>query len=379
MLTTRVITGAGEGQDEGPAADSIVSLWPGKHWTLYLTLSVLLGAYLGLNSYISLRAVPTIAPWEPFLWEMSSVLVICLLIPVIVRFEDHFRIDAHARMRVILAHAVMLLAFSTVHVLGIVLLRKAVYLLVGGRWDFGNVPIQGFFELQRDAITYVIVLVGVVALREFRRRRARELRAAQLSAELSEARLRHLTAQIEPHFLFNSLNAISNRMHEDVDAADRMISQLSDLLRASYESDHHVIVPLERELGWLRNYAAMMGERFRGQLTFEIGIEPGLETLQVPRLLLQPIVENALRHGLTDGRGWVQVDVRRDGRRLKYTVSDDGTGFPSTPVMRGTGISNISRRLELLFPGDHTLEFSTRQPHGAVVTVSFPVGFPVTA
>ena len=117
----------------------------------------------------------------------------------------------------------------------------------------------------------------------------------------------------------------------------------------------------------------MMGERFRGQLTFEIGIEPGLETLQVPRLLLQPIVENALRHGLTDGRGYVQVDVRRDGRRLKYTVSDDGTGFPDTPIMRGTGISNISRRLELLFPGDHTLEFGTRQPRGAAVTVSFPV------
>jgi LytS/YehU family sensor histidine kinase len=162
-------------------------------------------------------------------------------------------------------------------------------------------------------------------------------------------------------------------MHEDVDAADRMISQLSDLLRASYESDNHVLVPLERELGWLRNYAAMMGERFRGQLTFEIGIEPGLGALQVPRLLLQPIVENALRHGLTDGRGYVQVDVRRDGRRLKYTVSDAGTGFPDTPIMRGTGISNISRRLELLFPGDYTLEFGTRQPHGAVVTVSFPV------
>ena len=355
------------------AADSIVAIWPGKHWGLYLTFSVLLGAYLGLNHYITLRNVQTIAPWEPFFWEMSSVLVICLLVPLIVRFEDHFRIDTHARVRVILAHAMALLVFSTVHVLGIVLVRKLGYLLVGGRWDFGNVPVQGFYELQRDAITYFIVLVGVVALREFRKRRARELRASQLAAELSEARLRHLTAQIEPHFLFNSLNAISNRMHEDVDAADRMISQLSDLLRASYESDHHVLVPLERELGWLRNYAAMMGERFRGQLTFEIGIEPGLEALRVPRLLLQPIVENALRHGLTDGRGYVQVDVRRDGGHLKYTVSDDGTGFPDTPVMRGTGLSNISRRLELLFPGDHTLEFGSRQPHGAVVRVSFPV------
>jgi two-component system, LytTR family, sensor kinase len=356
------------------ASDSIVSLWPGKYWPLYLTLSVLFGAYLGLNSAINVRHIATIRVWEPFLWEMSSVFVICLLVPLIIRFEDRFRIDSRPRLRILGAHLVGVIAFSALHVVGIVLLRTAVYAVAGDRrYDFGNVIIQFFFEWQRDLITYIIVLVAVVAFREYRKRRARELRASQLQAELSDARLRHLTAQIEPHFLFNSLNAISNRMHEDVAAADRMISQLGDLLRAAYESDHHVLVPLERELGWLRSYAAMMAERFRGQLVFEIEIEPGQEMLQVPRLLLQPIVENALRHGLTDGRGQVRVDVLRDGPRLKYVVSDDGTGFPDTPVARGTGISNVTRRLELLFPGDHTLEFGTRQPRGAVVTVSFPV------
>ena len=356
------------------ASDSIASLWSGKYWPLYLTLSVLYGAYLGLNSYINVRHVPTIRVWEPFLWEMSSVVVICLLVPLVIRFEDRFRIDSRPRPRVLGIHLVGVIAFSAVHVVGMVLLRKLVYAFIGDRrYDFGNVTIQFFFEWQRDLITYVIVLVAVVAFREYRKRRARELRAAQLQAELGDARLRHLTAQIEPHFLFNSLNAISNRMHEDVAAADRMISQLGDLLRAAYESDHNVLVPLERELGWLRSYAAMMAERFRGQLVFEIRIEPGLETIQVPRLLLQPIVENALRHGLTDGHGNIRVGVHRDGRRLKYIVSDDGAGFPDTPIARGTGISNVTRRLELLFPGDHMLEFGTRQPRGAVVTVSFPV------
>jgi LytS/YehU family sensor histidine kinase len=189
---------------------------------------------------------------------------------------------------------------------------------------------------------------------------------------LSEARLRHLTAQIEPHFLFNSLNAISNRMHEDIEAADRMISQLADLLRAAYESDDSVLVPLARELGWLRGYAAMMAERFRGHLAFEIDVDAGIETLQVPRLLLQPIVENAIRHGLTDGQGWLKVEVRCDGKRLEYTVSDDGAGLPDKPLVRGTGISNVSRRLELLFPGTHQLTFSSRAPRGAVVSLSFP-------
>src|SRR4051812_4287652 len=117
-----------------------------------------------------------------------------------------------------------------------------------------------------------------------------------------------------------------------------------------------------------RGYTAMMAERFRGQLVFEIEVDPGIEALQVPRLLLQPILENALKHGLIDGRGWLRVEVRRLGPKLRYTVSDDGVGFSDKPLVRGTGISNIARRLELLFPGDHELRFSSRQPHGAVVT-----------
>ena len=157
--------------------------------------------------------------------------------------------------------------------------------------------------------------------------RAGELRAAELAAELSEARLRQLTAQIEPHFLFNSLNAISNRMHEDVEAADRMMSQLGNLLRAGYESDRSVLVALGRELEWLRDYTAMMAERFRGQLAYELDVDPGLEAVQVPRLLLQPIVENALEHGLADGRGSLRVEVRRRGPRLEYRIMDDGVGL----------------------------------------------------
>jgi LytS/YehU family sensor histidine kinase len=304
---------------------------------------------------------------------LSSVIVIVTLIPLIARFENRVRIDSRPRVRVLLAHIAGAIAFSIVHTTAMVLLRKLVYALAGESYEFGNVLIEGIYELQKDLITYVVILLVMFAIREFRIRRAGELRAQQLAAELSEARLRHLTAQIEPHFLFNALNAISNRMHEDVDAADRMISQLGDLLRAAYESDDSVLVPLGRELGWLRGYAAMMAERFRGHLAFEIEVDPGIETLRVPRLLLQPIVENAIRHGLQDGQGWLKVEVHRNGDKLQYTVSDDGVGLPDKPFERGTGLSNISRRLELLFPNSHELTFGSRDPHGAVVSLSFPV------
>jgi two-component system LytT family sensor kinase len=343
-------------------------------WPLYVLFALLFGIYLGLNEAIGLRSAAShFATWKPFVWELSSSTVIFALIPLIRWFENRVQIDSRPRLRIILIHLSVAVGFSLVHTTTMVLLRKLVYALAGDSYEFGNVLSGGFYELQKDLISYFVILLVLFAIREFRVRRAGELRAQALAAQLSEARLRHLTAQIEPHFLFNSLNAISNRMHEDIEAADRMISQLGDLLRAAYESDDSVLVPLARELGWLRGYAAMMAERFRGQLAFEIEVDPGIETCKVPRLLLQPIVENAIRHGLTDGAGWLRVDVRCDGKQLDYTVSDNGAGFPHEPLVRGTGISNVSRRLQLLFPGTHKLTFSSRAPRGAVVCVSFPI------
>jgi two-component system, LytTR family, sensor kinase len=116
-----------------------------------------------------------------------------------------------------------------------------------------------------------------------------------------------------------------------------------------------------------------MGERFRGQLFFELEVEPGLDAIAVPRLLLQPIVENAFRHGLAEGRGCLWVTVRRTDGHLSYAVSDDGVGMSGSPLGHGTGLSNVSRRLQLLFPNDHTLTFTAREPRGTVVTVAFPV------
>jgi two-component system, LytTR family, sensor kinase len=342
-------------------------------WVLYCVLGLLFGAYLGVNAMIGLRGNTHIAAWKPMVWELSSVIVVFTLIPFIALFERRFRLDARPRWRTILWHAGGALVFSALHVAGMLILRKLAYSVVDQHYEFGDLSIGAFYELQKDVITYSVVLVVIFAYREFQVRRTGELRAAELASELSQARLRHLTAQIEPHFLFNALNAISNRMHEDVDAADRMIADLGGLLRAAYDSDNHVLVPLARELEWLRGYAAMMTERFRGQLSFELNVSPGLEAVLVPRLLLQPLVENALRHGLPSGHGNLRVNVQLHGTRLHYTVSDDGAGIEDGAVKAGTGLSNVARRLELLFPKEHTLALARREPRGTVVSVSFPV------
>lgn len=337
---------------------------------IYVATWLLVGLYQGLNAAIG--AGPEVATWKPFVWEFSSVLIVLVLVPLVYRFEQRFRIDSRPRSRVVLAHVGGLLVFSSVHTAVMILLRQLAYAAVGEWYDFGSVALRWFYELQKDVILYSVILVVCFAIREFRVRRASELRAAQLAAEVGEARLQQPTAQIEPHFLFNSLNAISNRMHEDVHAADRMISQLGDLLRAGYEHDASVLVPLGRELAWLRNYMAMMMERFRGRLDYDIEVEPGLDAVLVPRLLLQPLVENALKHGLAGG-GRVSVAVRRREGSLEYVVSDDGTGLAEGELEHGTGLANVARRLELLFADRQSLAVTPREPRGVTVTVRFPL------
>jgi signal transduction histidine kinase len=348
------------------------NLWPVPAWLVYVACWSVLGVYQGLNA--SIGADSDVATWKPFVWELSSAFIVMLLVPLVFRFEQRFRVDSRPRTRVVAAHIVGLLVFSTVHTTVMVLLRQLAYAAMGESYDFGTIWTRGFYELQKDVILYAVILTVCFAMREFRVRRASELRASQLAAEVGEARLRQLTAQIEPHFLFNSLNAISNRMHEDVNAADRMISQLGDLLRSAYESDASVLVPLGRELAWLRNYLAMMAERFRGQLEYDVEVDVGLDDVPVPRLLIQPLVENALKHGLAARGGRVSVSVRRQNGALEYAVSDDGVGLAAGDLEHGTGLANVKRRLELLFAERHTLAVTPRTPRGVTVTARFPLG-----
>lgn len=348
--------------------------WLRGVWRLYVLMGLLFGAYMAINDMAGGEIYsPHFAVWKPFVRNYSSILILFALIPLIVRLENHFRLDRRPRAPVVLVHSAGALLFSLAHVAVAYPLRMLVYHLAGAPYVIDNMLITLLYEAQKTTILYVFVLLISFAVREFRVRRASELRAVSLTAELGEARLRHLTAQVDPHFLFNALNAISNRMREDLDAADRMITQLGDLLRGAYDTDKHLLVSLGSELQWLRGYAGMMAERFRGQLRFELDIEPALESLQVPRLLLQPLVENSLRHGLAQGRGSLTVKVNRTGHRLRYVIADDGVGLPATPLRRGTGLSNVARRLELMFPSDHELNLASRSPRGAIATIEFPI------
>ena len=345
-------------------------------WPLAYALAWLgLGLWEGLNVVIGYRnAGREIAAWEPMSWELSSVAVIALLALAVYRFERRVPLSGDGWPRRVALHVPVAIAFSLAHTLGMVGIRKLVYAAMGARYDFGA-PLPGFaYELQKDLITYALIVGFCVAWRSGRLRREREFALVRLERDLGQARLAQLTAQIEPHFLFNTLNAISNRMHEDVEAADRMIAALAVLMRVALSETGDARVRVLDDVVWLERYFELMRERFRGRLETRVEVDPAARDARIPRLLLQPLVENAFEHGLRSGQGRVDVSIGVDGDRLRCVVADDGRGL-APDYVPGVGLQNVRDRLRLIYPDRHRFAIGPGAMAGTRIEIELPLAF----
>jgi two-component system, LytTR family, sensor kinase len=245
-------------------------------------------------------------------------------------------------------------------------------------------------EIHLDIATYWI-LVGLVQWRQSRQRlHEREREAAQLALQtsrletrLAKAQLDSLKMQLQPHFLFNALHSISALIHEDDEAADLMIVRLGDFLRLVILHAGKQEVSLVEELDFLQRYLEIQQVRFQDRLRVRIDVEPEALEAMVPNLVLQPLVENAIRHAVEprSSGGRVEVEAKRDGESLCITIRDDGPGIRPGSPGTGLGIPNTRARLEHLYGDRQTLEIANRSGGGAVVTVRFPwhVGATATA
>ena len=233
------------------------------------------------------------------------------------------------------------------------------------------------------SIIDIVVYGGVVSLTHaiafLRRSRQRERRTLELEASLSCARLDALRLQINPHFLFNTLNAISALIHTRPDTADEMTGNLSELLRASLQGSSEHEVPLREEMELLRLFTDIERTRFGDRIAFKEDVEPDALAAKVPSLILQPLVENAIRHGLEPrvDRGTVTVAARREGESLHLTVSDDGVGFTGNEHAAGDGpggigLTNTRDRLQALYGDAHSLTIAPGPAGGTVVGITIP-------
>ena len=228
-----------------------------------------------------------------------------------------------------------------------------------------------------DALVYAGLLALFHALSYYGRYTRRLVQSAELESRLGRVRLAFLRNQMQPHFLFNTLNLISALIHTDPEKADSMIADLGDLLRVTLETPQRQEVPLERELEYLERYLDIARLRFGSTLEVERRVDPAAERAMVPSLVLQPLVENAIRHGLAerDGRSRITIAARQSNGTVRLEVSDNGPGLPLAapgPLRLGVGLGNTRRRLEQLYGEAQRFEIRNRPGGGAVATLEFP-------
>ena len=232
-------------------------------------------------------------------------------------------------------------------------------------------------SLYLNIFIYWCIVGCAHALRAYQQAQQRALRAAQLESELANARLDALKMQLHPHFLFNTLHGISTLMYRDVATADRMVNRLSQLLRHTLDrSDDHEIA-LGEEIGFLEEYLAIEQLRFGDQLHVHFDIEEGLDEVMVPSFVFQPLVENAIKHGIAPNgnAGTIRVGARQEGDRLLLYVSDDGPGLhPGEEAMSvGVGLSNLHERLSGLYGKAYDLDLRDADPQGLLVHLTLPL------
>jgi two-component system LytT family sensor kinase len=328
----------------------------------------------GFDSYMQFRLEGHGADWHWVIFNSIDWLLYAVLTPMVFRASRRLPLGPPHLVRNIALHIAGALGLCVAWAGLGTLLRLAIFppqrdLFIGFvGWVFTTLPF---------GVGVYFALVGIEhSLFYFAQARERETQAARLAAQLAEARLSALRMQLNPHFLFNSLNAITVLVRDgNTDAAGRMLELLSDVLRQVLRTESTHETTLAAELEFLERYLAIEQVRFSDRLRPRVEIEPGIGGAAVPRFLLQPLVENALRHGIARraDAGVLQVRARREGFDLVLTVEDDGPGLaPASAGAGGVGLANTRARLAALYGERASLEIADAAGGGVVATVRLP-------
>lgn len=319
------------------------------------------------------------ATWQSIIWEGGDWLLYAFLTPAVFWVARRFPLTRKHLARNVLVHLAAAIALCAAWAGGGILLWRAIFPEPSTPWGGGAL---GWFVTSLPfGVAVYFAVVGVQhAAFYFLEARERQSQAIQLSAQLSDARLSALRMQMQPHFLYNSLNAITVILRDrDTITATRMLEQLGEMLRRVMRRDGPQEVTLAEEIDFLRQLLAIEGVRFSDRLRPEFDVDRSLLNAAVPEFVLQPLVENALRHGLARrvDATLLRISARRDGKDLVLTVTDDGPGPTSGPDdaderAGGVGLSNTRERLAVLYGDAASLTLTPLPGGGAAATVRLP-------
>ena len=348
-------------------------LTPLRYVLLFTAIGLLLFSYRYLDDLANYRYgyMP-----QRFIEEMTGAYAALPIVAIAGFVARRFPWTRAGWGRALFANLAGLVAYSALHTTLIALSRAAIFPLAGlGPYDYGNMLFRYPMEASNDAIFYAITSGFVFFLQREERARRAELDAAELRGRLAQATLENLRLQLQPHFLFNALNAISAVMYEDVARADAMLIRLSEFLRAVLASSDVQEVSLDDELDVERMYLDVMRARLERGLRFDVRVDDRAAHAAVPFLVLQPLLENAIRHGMGGERAAIaiEVDVARDGAATVISVADDGVGVAAGGATYGRGLANVESRLRVLFgEGRSSCVIAARPAGGTCVTLRFP-------
>jgi signal transduction histidine kinase len=316
------------------------------------------------------------------IWAMPFWYTWALMVPLVVFVARRLPFEKARLLSTGLLHLALALLFSLAHSIVLALIQWSAQPAMTENQAytgfFAFLMAFAAFELSSNLLAYGAIVGGTHAVDYYKRFREREVAASRLATQLAQAQVRALRMQLNPHFLFNAMNSIAMLIrHQKRDEAVRTIAGLSDLLRYVLEETRDQEVQLHQELEFAKRYLAIEQIRFHDRLQVRIDAEPEVLDALVPNLILQPLVENAIRHGIARraAAGLVTVSARRSGASLQLSVTDDGPGL--TDIGRrgsgnGVGISNTRARLEQLYGDRQAFEIVGADSYGVVVTVTVP-------
>ncbi len=344
---------------------------------LFLFLTIL--ALLNFTRFVTSRLAEGEPPYYKyfFIMETTGVYSILIVLPFAIWVIKKFPITRKNLITHIPLHLLASMVYGVSHTMLMFSIRTFIFWIAGwGAYDYGRFVYKIPMEYTHQFFSYSMIYGIVMFMKYVRESQEQKLRASKLEQQLTKARLQALQMQLHPHFLFNTLNMISSTMYEDVKSADKMIANLSDLLRITLNSTGAEEHTLEKELEIISLYVEIMKARFQDKLIVKTDIQEATQDALVPGFILQPIVENSIKYSMKSmKKAEVSILSRRENDNLKLVLEDNGPGISAEMdqvFKNGVGLSNTAERLEQLYGNNHHFHLQNRNEGGLRVVLELP-------
>jgi signal transduction histidine kinase len=356
-----------------------------RQGAIVFLLATALGFFFAAQIYFSAAATHRDVSWvQALYWSFTDWYEFALLAPIILWTCGRFRFQRGSWLRALAVHLCVGLLLAGIHVVMCALSDVFQGWVTAKPVVFAK-SLRGILynRIHYNLAVYAVIVCAWHAWDYYRKFREREAQAVELTGRLAQAQLQALRMQLNPHFLFNTLNAISSLMLKDVRAANKMLSRLGDLLRLTLEQGDQQEVPLRQEIEFLRCYLEIEQIRFGERLQLKVNVDPSTFEAAVPTLILQPLVENAVRHGIEPQETGGQIELRsiRNNGRLVLQVSDNGPGLTpdtvqaveaSTRTREPIGLNNTRERLRKLYGENQQFDLAGNAMGGVTASLSIP-------